>query len=129
MIVGSNTTIDCYELITGTIPDFRFIKWKVKPDMSLLNEMISDSSFEKKYVELLDPGGYESISKKTSRINEQNLLYGVQLRLQNVSVNDSGYYTCLVSNHIGSDYVTMYLDVRKNTGINIYLMLDFSLTF
>ncbi|XP_065650012.1 fibroblast growth factor receptor 1-A [Hydra vulgaris] len=115
VFVGSNTTIDCYELISGTIPDFRFLKWKVKPDMNLLNEMISDSTFKKKFVELLDPGSYDSVSKKTSRMNEQNNLYGVQLRLQNVSVNDSGYYTCLVSNHIGSDYVTMYLDVRSNT--------------
>lgn len=39
---------------------------------------------------------------------------GLRLDLINVNMNDTGAYTCFVSNNEGIDYATFYLKVHEN---------------
>ena len=39
------------------------------------------------------------------------MVRGVECVLTNLTVADSGYYTCVARNHIGEDYASMYLSV------------------
>ena len=104
-IVGQNVSIPCYELISGTLPDFRWLKWKRKPNLTVLN-MVAEGS--KRYDINL---GFEII--KANQYNQdRSQLYGIELVLTNVTKHDEGFYTCLVSNHVGHDYVTMYLTIK-----------------
>ena len=41
--VGTNTTLPCYELISGTIPDFRWLKWKHYVNYSILKDLPKES--------------------------------------------------------------------------------------
>lgn len=110
--VGNNATIPCYELISGTLPDFRWLRWKDKVNETALNIIASGiSNFDTSIVEILEAERYKQVSKKSHRSNDQTPLYGVELVFTNVSVTDSGFYTCLVTNHIGHDFKTMYLTV------------------
>ena len=112
--VGKNATIPCYELISGTLPDFRWLRWKEKVNKTVLNIIASGTSnFDTSIVEVLEAERYKQVSKKSHRSNDQLPLYGVELVFTNVTVSDSGFYTCLVTNHIGHDYKTMYLTVSE----------------
>ena len=111
--VGTNTTLPCYELISGTIPDFRWLKWKHYVNYSILNDLPKESKDMGEYLQVLKAENYKQVSKPAG--NNDRVLYGVELVLNNVTVNDSGWYTCLVSNHIGSDYASMYLSVGEST--------------
>ena len=111
--VGTNTTLPCYELISGTIPDFRWLKWKHYVNYSILNDLPKDSKDMGEYLQVLKAENYKQVSKPAG--SNDRVLYGVELVLNNVTVNDSGWYTCLVSNHIGSDYASMYLSVGEST--------------
>lgn len=46
-------------------------------------------------------------SRYYSTIQGEN--YGVELRINNVTEDDFGLYTCFVSNHIGKDYNSAFL--------------------
>ncbi|XP_068745558.1 fibroblast growth factor receptor 2-like [Montipora capricornis] len=92
--VGENTTMKCIVLVSGTLPDFRWLKWdKSITSQPEMNESLKDNEAVYK---LIDPHYY-----KTIKVSES---YGVQLNINNVSDDDFGLYTCYVSNHIGFDY-------------------------
>ena len=69
---------------------------------------------------------YKHVSKYTKRSGEA--INGVELVFQNLTINDSGCYTCLAINHIGHDFLNMCLNVieRKDNqhflehGQNVY---------
>ncbi|XP_057305893.1 fibroblast growth factor receptor 2-like isoform X2 [Hydractinia symbiolongicarpus] len=112
--VGDNTTIECYELISGTIPDFRWLKWKGAFNQTVLKKA-ADSDLhdvDQNVLEVLNVDLFKEISRSLSGMNpNKKNIFGVELVLVNLTVNDSGYYTCLASNHIGSDSANMYLNV------------------
>ena len=110
VFVGTNTTIPCYELISGTLPDFRWLRWKGAVNATVLGTIASGTSlFNQSVVEVLLAERYKQVSKKSHRSNDRTPLYGVELVLTNVSLADEGFYTCLVTNHIGHDYKTCLL--------------------
>ncbi|XP_066927035.1 fibroblast growth factor receptor 2-like isoform X2 [Clytia hemisphaerica] len=118
--VGTNATIPCYELISGTLPDFRWLRWKGKENHTVLNTIATGTSkFNKSVVEVLQAARYKQVSKKSHRSNDQAPLYGVELVFSNITEADEGFYTCLVTNHIGHDYKTMYLTVKKSNTIEM----------
>ena len=121
--IGQNTSIPCFELISGTLPDFRWLKWKDNntPNLTTLDHFIYEKHLDEDdlNVKILSAKRYRQIVKTTNRRSQYSnpLLHGVQLTLSNVTAEDHGWYTCLVSNHIGGDYVSMYLDVKEKGGM------------
>ena len=116
--VGTNTTIPCYELISGTLPDFRWLKWKHYINDSILDFLVKEAGGMDQYIQVLKTENYKQISKLAG--NNDRRLYGVELVLNNARKSDSGWYTCLVSNHIGSDYASMYLNVIEKRSTHLF---------
>ena len=88
----------CIVLVSGTLPDFRWLKWH----KSITSPPKSDDKFEKGSFQLIDPTYYTTIQVG------QN--YGVELRITNVTEDDFGLYTCFASNHIGKDHSSAFLN-------------------
>ncbi|XP_067039926.1 uncharacterized protein [Acropora muricata] len=96
--LGDNATMECIVLVSGTLPDFRWLKWdKNITSQPKMNGMMKANGSNK----LIDPVHY-----KTIKDGEH---HGIQLDIYNVSDNDFGLYTCFVSNHIGYDYNSAFL--------------------
>ena len=86
----------CIVLVSGTLPDFRWLKW----DKSVASKKISDD-LENRLYRLIDPHSYKFLRVKDH--------YGAELRITNVTEDDFGLYTCFVTNHIGKDYNSAFL--------------------
>ena len=90
--------MECIVLVSGTLPDFRWLKWdKNITSQPKMNGMMKANGSNK----LIDPVHYKTI--------KDGEYHGMQLEIYNVSDNDLGLYTCFVSNHIGYDYNSAFL--------------------
>ncbi|XP_031562081.1 fibroblast growth factor receptor 2-like isoform X2 [Actinia tenebrosa] len=98
--LGDNATMTCIVVVSGTLPDFRWLKWKQVPKTYPLLDIESQN----KSKQFIDPKYYETI-----RSGER---YGVKMTIVNVTEKDLGLYTCWVRNHIGSDYVSAFLSEK-----------------
>ena len=95
--IGENATMKCIVLVSGTLPDFRWLKWdKSVKSLPKLKDNLENGSYK-----LIDPHYHATI-----QVGEN---YGVELRINNVTEDDFGLYTCFVSNHIGKDYNSAFL--------------------
>ena len=95
--VGDNATFTCIVLVSGTLPDFRWLKWNK-----------SVNSIPKTYNEILN-GSYRLIDPYYYKIVQVKSNYGVEVNIVNVTEEDFGLYTCFVSNHIGNDFSSAFL--------------------
>ena len=87
----------CIVLVSGTLPDFRWLKWsKTTTSKPKSYDDILNGSFR-----LIDPYYYKTIRVKGN--------YGVEVNIINVTEDDFGLYTCLVSNHIGNEFRSAFL--------------------
>ena len=94
--IGDNATMICIVLVSGTLPDFRWLKW----DKSVTStKKISDDLKNGSY-RVIDPHSYKIIRVKDH--------LGCELTITNVKEDDLGLYTCYVSNHIGKDYSSAF---------------------
>ena len=88
----------CIVLVSETLPDFRWLKWNESvKSLPKLKDNWEHSSFK-----LIDPHYYTVIQVGAN--------YGVELRIDNVTEDDFGLYTCFVSNDIGKDYNSAFLN-------------------
>ena len=95
--IGDNATMTCIVLISGTLPDLRWLKWeKSVLSITKIGDYLQNGSYR-----LIDPHYYKTIQVKDH--------YAVELRITNVTEDDFGLYTCFVSNHIGKDYNSAFL--------------------
>ena len=123
--IGDNVTFDCLEILSGTIPDVRWFHVFNEGDQSILPDIPKHMdwnninnrihSFEYKYI---PANMYTTFKLKSSNHTPRNdfLLddtdpFGLRLTLYNVKKNDTGTYTCYVSNYEGNDYSTFSLIV------------------
>ncbi len=91
----------CIVLISGTLPDFRWVRWDAIP-----STYPNSLDFESGSYTLVDPVQYETVHVEGK--------YGVKVNIKNVKPKDFGLYTCYVSNHLGFDYRSAFLSERKD---------------
>ncbi|KAM7431930.1 Fibroblast growth factorreceptor 4 [Porites harrisoni] len=99
--LGQNASMTCVVVISGTIPDFRWVKWN-----SISNNYPNSLDFINGSYTLINPVQYQTVYVQGKQ--------GVQVNIPNVTVSDLGLYTCYVSNHLGFDYRSAFLFEKKN---------------
>ena len=103
--IGKNATMKCRVVVSGTLPDFRWLKWdKSVTLVSKIEDNLKSGSFK-----VIDPRYYHSLQSEDK--------YGSEVTIINVTENDFGLYTCYASNHIGAEYNSAFLSryVRLTT--------------
>ena len=96
--VGESVTMKCIVLSSGTLPDFRWLKWdKSITFVSKIRDNLRDGAFQ-----LIDPKYYSGIQRG-------ELSYESELKISNVTEEDFGLYTCYASNYIGAEYNSAFL--------------------
>ena len=118
--VGENASMECYELFSnkmGTIVDFRWLLWKLKPNKALEQRLIAlarhGNFTDNSLIEaLINPVFYESIE----RGENDRILYGSRMNLFNVSKREGGYYSCIACNHLGCSIRSARLTVIEEHG-------------
>ncbi|XP_073239420.1 hemicentin-2-like isoform X2 [Porites lutea] len=95
---GESVTMKCLVVVSGTLPDFRWLKWdKSITFVSNIRDNLEDGPFQ-----LIDLKYYSAIQQGPES-------YGSELKISNVTEEDFGLYTCYVSNHIGAEYNSAFL--------------------
>ena len=95
----------CRVVVSGTLPDFRWLKW----DKSV--------TFVSKIEDNLESGSYQLIDTRYYHTMQSGESYGSEVTITNVTEDDFGLYTCYASNHIGAEYNSAFLSryVRPTT--------------
>ena len=102
---GSNVSFQCIELRSTTLTDYRWLKWYKPANASSLQEKLVDSPSENSSdYKLIDPAQYVSF-----RVKDKEGDYGGKVVLTNVTKEDEGMYTCLISNHVGKSLRSAFL--------------------
>ena len=86
----------CLVLVSGTLPDFRWLKWDKSVTFPKIKDNLGNGSYQ-----LIDPRYYHSVQVGES--------YGSEVTITNVTEDDFGLYTCYASNHIGAEYNSAFL--------------------
>ena len=96
--VGESVTMKCLAVLSGTLPDLRWLKWdKSITFVSNMRNNLEDGAFQ-----LIDLQYY-------STVRQRGESYESELKISNVTEEDFGLYTCYVSNHIGAEYNSAFL--------------------
>ncbi|XP_066918796.1 fibroblast growth factor receptor-like 1 [Clytia hemisphaerica] len=126
--VGQNVSMDCLEIISGTLPHVQWFHLSNPTDNSLLPTIPKNmnwldinnpkNGFKSKYIPARK---YESFKIKDLHPKTKNEYvydntdpYGLRLNLNRVRKEDTGVYVCYVSNSEGSDYTQFYLIVNDD---------------
>ena len=95
--VGESVTMKCLVVVSGTLPDFRWLKW----DKSI--------TFVSNMEDNLEDGAFQVIDLKYYRTIQRDDSYESELKISNVTEEDFGLYTCYASNQFGAEYNSAFL--------------------
>ena len=95
--VGESVTMKCLVVLSGTLPDFRWLKWD--KSITFVSNMRNN----------LEDGAFQVIDLKYYRTIQRDDSYESELKISNVTEEDFGLYTCYASNHIGAEYNSAFL--------------------
>lgn len=78
---GENVTIPCWELMTNSEPEFKWLKWEEKPNKTLMSSYTDPESGEmtldSNVADILPNYMYRKTKKSTlSQKNEETFIYG-----------------------------------------------------
>ena len=105
--IGENVTFKCIELFSPVLTDYRWLHWKrLPPSYPELELNNNEPSLNSSYYTIIDPKHYQPFTFKPKEEK-----YGGRVLLNNVTEEDAGMYTCLISNQIGKGWRNAWLTV------------------
>ncbi len=121
---GQDVALDCLELTSSTLPYVAWHAWKEPVEKSVaLSSIFRENKIKqaKKLYRHIAPKYYSSFRVDSSYrsgeyvnnpwVYDETKPYGLRLNLKNVTLADSGMYTCAASNYEGNDLAKLFLRV------------------
>lgn len=110
-----------------TLIHFRWLKWKSGLNKTFLRKVEHFRTNDIEYNEFKLLNG--SFVRRTTNAFKPNkkgrvTFFGSKITLVNLKLNDAGYYTCLASNQVGSDSVSVYLNVLPTSSATGTLLVS-----
>lgn len=96
-MIGDSASLFCAD-ITDTLVDYRWLKWNKTVKSFTKADLLNATMFT-----ILHPKYYEQPASNKR---------GVFLKLKNLTMDDEGLYTCLVSSYMGYSYKSAYLSLQ-----------------
>ena len=123
--VGENVTFQCIELVSPALTDYRWLHWNKLPSH------YPDLRLNDKDAPSVNSSNYTILSAKHYRpfaVKSEQGKYGGRVLLTNVTKEDEGLYTCLISNHFGKEWRSAFLRVisgslMSNFHINLPILI------
>ncbi|CAB3977038.1 fibroblast growth factor receptor 4-like, partial [Paramuricea clavata] len=117
--IGDNVTFQCIELFSPILTDYRWLHWKKLPPSYPDLEFDDNSpSMNSSYYTMINPRYYQPF-----QVHKEEGKYGGRVLLYNVTKEDEGMYTCLISNHLGLSWRSAFLRVFSSEfPIGLYLI-------
>ncbi|CAB3994735.1 fibroblast growth factor receptor 2-like isoform X1 [Paramuricea clavata] len=108
--IGENVTFQCIELFSPILTDYRWLHWKKLPP-GYPDLVFDDNSpwVNSSYYTMINPRYYRSFE-----VHKKDGKYGGRVLLNNVTKEDEGMYTCLISNHLGKGWRSAFLRVLSS---------------
>ena len=108
--IGDDVTFKCVELFSPVLTDYRWLHWKqLPPSYPELGLNEDEPSPNSSYYTIIDPKHYQAFQFKPKEEK-----YGGRVLLRNVTKQDEGMYTCLISNHVGKGWKNAWLKVLSS---------------
>ena len=105
--VGDNVSFQCIELFSPILTDYKWLHWnRLPPSYPDLGFGDDPLLFNSTYYTVINPVHYHSFS-----VQKAEGKYGGRVLLTNVTKEDEGMYTCLISNHVGKGWKSAFLRV------------------
>ncbi|XP_028414936.1 fibroblast growth factor receptor 2-like [Dendronephthya gigantea] len=104
--VGDNVTFQCIELFSPMLTDYRWLHWKKLPPSYPELDLAKIPSTNSSYYTLINPRHYKAFD-----VEKNNGKYGGRVYINNVTKDDEGMYTCLITNHVGQGSRNAFLRV------------------
>ena len=124
--VGEDVSLECLELTSSTLPYVAWHAWRIPVEkgvaLTTLFKIRDARKQVKKLYRHIDPIYYTTFAVDNSYNNrdaynnnpwifDETKPYGLRLSLRNVTVADSGMYTCSAQNYEGNDLAKLFLKV------------------
>ncbi|XP_028416303.1 fibroblast growth factor receptor 3-like [Dendronephthya gigantea] len=105
--VGDNVTFQCIELFGPMLTDYRWLHWKKLPPSYPELKFDGIPTANSSYYTLINHRHY-----KAFEVDKKDGKYGGKVYLNNVTKEDEGMYTCVISNHVGQGIRSAFLRVN-----------------
>ena len=105
--IGDNVTFQCIELFSPILTHYRWVHWnRLPPNYPDLGSGDDLQSSNSTYYTVISPRHYRSFP-----VQKGEGKYGGRVLLTNVTKEDEGMYTCLISNFFGKSWRSSFLRV------------------
>ena len=105
--IGDNVTFQCIELFSPLLTDYIWLHWnRLPPNYPDLGFGDDPPLLNSTYYKGINPRHLQAF-----RVQKPEKRYGGRVLLTNVTKEDEGMYTCVVSNHVGKGWRSAFLRV------------------